>query len=143
MAKSHVLVSAHVALYINGQLFGRVSSFSYTSTTPKKSIYGIDAVDPFELAVTTTKISGSMSVYRMSGDGGAEGAGITAPYTHLPNEKYFSITLIEHHRDLVIFEASQCSLISQSWEHPARGHVKGAFAFEAISFSNEVRPAAI
>jgi hypothetical protein len=141
MAKSHIVTSAKVALYINGERFGRVTSFTWHSSTPIKAIYGVDSSDAFELGVTTTKCTGSIGVLRMSGDGGAEGAGVTVPYEVLPSQKYFSITLIEHHRDLILFEARRCMLADQSWSLPAQGIMSGSFQFEGIEWSNEVRPA--
>lgn len=141
MAKSHVLTGAKVALYVNGKAYAKVTGFRWTSTTPKRAIYGVDSVDPFELAPTITKCVGTLSVVRLSGDGGAEGAGLTAPYDMLPNEKYCSIVLLEPHSDLILFEARQCSVIAQSWDAPSRGIMTGSIEFEALSWNNEVRPA--
>ncbi len=138
MSKSHIVTAAKVKLYLNGKPFGRVTQFRWASETPKRAIYGIDSSEPYELASTTTKCTGSMSVLKISADGGAEGAGIAAPYASLSREKYFSLTLVEHHTDLIIFRADRCSLTSQQWEVAAKGMVSGQFSFEAIEWDAEV-----
>ena len=78
-----------------------------------------------------------MSVLRVSGDVGAEGSGIVAPYPDLPREKYFSVTLVEIDTDTVIFNSSRCSLVSQRWEIGARGIVTGDFAFKAVNWNHQ------
>lgn len=140
MARSRVVVAAHIICYINGQRFGRLSHFSFRSVTQRRALYGLDSVDPNELAVTQTKISGNMKVFRTIGDGGAEGAGMASAYEDLPREKYFTIQLVERGSDQIIFQAEMCACISQSWDIPAKGVVSGTIDFEAISWSNEIRP---
>lgn len=140
MARARVVVSAHITCRINGQPFGRVTHFSFRSQTPSKPLYGIDCIDPYELAVTTTKIVGTMRVYRTVGDGGAEGAGITANFEDLPRGKYFTVQLLERGSDKVFFQAELCTVISQSWDLPAKGAVTGTIEFEAISWQNEIKP---
>jgi hypothetical protein len=82
-----------------------------------------------------------MSIYRTVGDGGAEGGGMTAPAEELPREKYFSVLLVDRGAsDAVIFQADDCSLTSQAWSVPSRGIVTGSLEFEALTWSNEVKP---
>lgn len=138
MAQSHLVTAAKVKLYINGKPFGRVNGFSWASETPRRPIYGVDSTQPYELAVTTTRCTGTISVMKITADGGAEGAGVTAPYPEISRERYFSLALIEIGSDLVIFQADRCSLVSQSWNAPARGLITGSFSFEAIDWTNEV-----
>ncbi len=136
--RSFLLGGAKVRLYINGLAFGRVTNFSWQSETPKKAIYGIDSTEPYELAVTTSRITGSISVLRSSGDGGAEGAGIAAPLHDLSKELYFSIALVEILTDTTIFEATRCSMTGQQWGAPAKGLMSGSISFEAIEWNNEI-----
>jgi len=140
MARSPILTSAQVVLYINGVMYGRVSSFRFNSDTPRKDIRGVDSVIPFELGLTTNKISCTMSVYRMSQDGGAEGAGLVAPVDELTREKYFTAVLIDISSGSVIFQAEFCSVDSQNWQFDARQVVQGQISFSALNWSNEVRP---
>lgn len=138
MARSRLIAGPKVKLLINGKLFGRVVSFRWNSDTPKSAKYGIDSMQPYELASTITRGSGTMNVLRISGDGGAEGAGITAAYPDLSREKYFSVTLIELNTDLTLFQARKCSLVSQNWDISAKSLVSGSLSFEFIDFSNEI-----
>ncbi len=139
--KSNNLTAARVVLYVNGKLYGRVTDFRWNSSTSGREIYGIDSPEPFELANTTTRCSGSMSVLRLGQDGGAEGAGMTVSYADISREKYFSLALVDRVTDTIIFQARRCKLTSQSWDVPARGRVTGNLDFVACDWSNEATPA--
>lgn len=140
MARTRVLQSAAIIVNVNGKPFGVCTNFQWQSATPKKALYGLDQIDPFELGVTTTKITGTVGVYRTDGDGGAEGWGLGATYEDLSREKYFSLLLVDRASDRVIFQADYCSLVVQSWNIPAKGVVTGQFQFEALKWNNEIRP---
>lgn len=139
MGKSLIITGARVVAYINGQRFGRVTDFKFESATPRKPIYGLDSGEPYELAPQTTRITGSLGLYRTVGDGGIEGPGIVARFEDLPREKYFSLTLIERSSDKVIFRADNCAVMSQSWSVSIKGVMMGNFSFEALTWSNEQR----
>ena len=139
MSRTKTIVTAGVLLYVNNKPYGQVKSFRFNSDTPRNAIYGIDSLDPFELAPTVTKVSGSIGLIRTLFDGGVEGAGLTANYEQLPREKYFSITLVEKASDTVLFRADFCSVTRQSWDFEAKEMVKGQVEFEALTWSNEVR----
>jgi hypothetical protein len=138
--RSLLLTGAQVVLYVNGVRFGRCTGFSWQSDTPRKKIYGVDSVIPFELGTTVSSISGSISVLRMSQDGAAEGAGMVAPIADLTREKYFRILLIDITSGFVIFQADQCSVETQSWNARTRSLLEGPIGFSALSYNNEVRP---
>lgn len=141
MARSQIVSSAKVKLYCNGRILGRVLEFRWESSTPKKAIRGIDQSEPFELAPTTTQCTGSLTLLRLSGDAGAEGAGLTVPFPELSREAYVSLTLVEHATDRVLFTADRCSITGQSWGAAVRGIMTGQVTFEAISWSNEIASA--
>jgi hypothetical protein len=132
------MVGAGVVLYVNNRPFGKVTGFRFQSATPRDATYGIDALDPIELAPTRTKINGTLSLLRTLGDGGAEGAGFTAPYEYLSRERYFSLALIDRQSDSVIFRADYCSVTNQSWDVQPKEQIKGVLEFEALDWSNEV-----
>ncbi|NDD85746.1 hypothetical protein EBZ38_15905 [bacterium] len=138
MARSRLITGAKVVVYVNGSVFGYAINFRWTSSTPRRAIYGIDSGEPYELAPTTTRIVGSMSLYRTIDGGGLEGPGVVANLDNIPREKYFSIALMERSSGQVIFRAEQCSVVSQSWDIPSRGIVTGSFEFEALAWNNEV-----
>ncbi len=140
MARSVLLSAAQVALYINGQQFGRVNAFSYSVDSPRKKLATVDSLIPFELATGQTHVSGTMAVYRTVLDGAAEGVGMVAPIEELPREKYFSIVLVDLTTQVVIFQADFCSVEQQSWNVTSKGLIVGNIAWSALSYQNEVRP---
>lgn len=143
MARSTLIHGASVVLYVNKVKYAKVIDFHFTVSTPRNKLYGIDAVQPFELALAATDISGSVTIYRQSQDGGAEGAGMATPMPELSREKYFSLMLIEEHSNTILFQASRCSLESQAWGVAAKQYVFGNLNFSAIDWSNEIRPGAV
>src|SRR5271155_2988535 len=126
MSPPQILVGSRVSLFINGQQFGRVSGFQFSSSTGWKPIYALDLSSPYELIPTQTKTIGSINVYRTAGDGGAEGAGMSTNYPSLNRLKYFTISLVVRDTSAVIFEANHCVLQNQSWNAPTKGFVTGA-----------------
>lgn len=139
MTRAKTIVSGGVVLYLNGKPFGRVTSFSYSSTSPRKEIYGLDSTEPFELMPTTTQCSGRIGLIRTVGDGGAEGAGMTVQYGDLPREKYFKLQLVERVSDTILFEANYCSVQSQSWAVGSKSAISGEVDFKALDWSNELK----
>jgi hypothetical protein len=107
------------------------------SDSPRKQIRGIDSNIAYELAPTTSTLTGSLELYRLNNDGGIEGYQITVPFEDLPSEKYFSIQLINRKTDTTIFQADHCSVESQNWQTSAKGIVTGSVSFTAISWQNE------
>lgn len=140
MARSRIVHGASVSLYVNGVRFAQVTDFTFTISTPREEKRGIDSLEAFELALTEASVSGSLTVIRQSQDGGAEGAGMVAPFPELSREKYASFMLIEAHTNTVIFEARRCSVSSQTWSAATRSILTGRINFSAIEWANEVRP---
>lgn len=144
MARSTRLIqSAAVIAMVNGRPFGVVTAFQWNSATPKKEFYGIDSPDPYEIGATQTKITGTISVYRTNGDGGAEGWGLATTFDDISREKYFSLMLIDRATNRVLFQADFCSVTSQSWNVPPKGVVTGQIQFAALTWNNEVRPVSV
>ncbi len=132
-----VLSGARVLCYINGKLFGRVTSFSWSSSTPRKKIRCVDIATPVELAATTTEITWQMGVVRTMGDGGMQGAGIVANLTNVIKEKYFTILLIERLSQLPVFQADLCQTDSEQWSITPKGLMAGTVAGSSITWVNE------
>lgn len=137
MSRARTIVTAGVLLYVNNRPYGAVTGFSFSSLTPRTAIMGLDSVDPFELAPTLTKVTGSIAVVRTLYDGGAQGAGMTGSFERLPREKYFSLVLVEKKSDTVIFRADYCSVVQEKWDFPSREKAHGSIEFEALSWVNE------
>lgn len=124
-------------MYFNGRKVGQCTAFSYRSMTPRKAIYGLDSSEPYELAPTTTKVQGSVSLLRSAGDGGVEGLGVAAQYEDLTREKYATIALLERVTQLLLFRADGCMIGEQSWQVNARGRLEGTMTFEGLTWNNE------
>ena len=87
--------AARVVCYLNGRRAGTVTRFGHTSETPTHELGGLDSFDPFELAPTSTKVSGTVGLYRIAGLGGVEGMGLTAQYEALSRQKYATVQLLD------------------------------------------------
>lgn len=138
--RARTVVSAGVVLYINGRPFGRVSAFNWNSNTPKTPKYGVDTLLPTDFVPGPTSITCNVGVYKVSGDGGAQGAGIAGHLEDVPREKYFRAQLIERATGTIVFQADTCTTISQTWNAPSKGLVTGQIVFTALSWSNEIKP---
>jgi hypothetical protein len=132
-----LVVAAKVLVYINGKLFGRCSSFQWTSLTPRKKIRTIDIQWPVELAATTTDVTWSMAVLRTIGDGGMQGAGVVAPQNVLSKEKYFTLLLVERTSNLTLFKADMCAVDSEGWSVNAKSLMAGQVSGSGIIWVNE------
>jgi hypothetical protein len=136
-----VVVGAQVVLYVNGALFGRVVGFNWNSITANKAIFALDSTTAYELTSTQARVTGNISVVKVHGDGGAEGASMTTRFEDIVREKYFTLQLIDRLTNSQIFSANRCKLTSQSWSVPTRGFVSGSLSFEALEWNGEAPPA--
>jgi hypothetical protein len=133
-----VIVTSDVQLLINGNLYAQVASFSFASNTNYKETFALDSPTPYELAPTTTSITGNVQCYRMSGDGGLEGIGATTFFNDFPKQQYITIALRQISTDQIIFRASYCVVTAQSWSMPTKSIITGNFTFRGIIWDNEV-----
>lgn len=134
---SRLVVGSRVFLYINGQKWAKCTGFEFESITPYKAAMGLDIPDPFELMSTTNQIRGQFTCLRAVGDGGLEAIGLTAPFTFSPLQKYFSVTVVDRQYDMILFQAKECSVLSQKWQIAAKGMMGGQVLFEGLNWVNE------
>lgn len=137
MSNGFSVPTAACCCYINGKLVGRVTSFRWSSDTPRKDIYGLDSVVPYEIAPTTVSCSGSVGLIRTHADGSIEALGMTAHSSQMERERYFTLTLVDRATDTLLFRADYCAVIGQQWEVPERGLVRGTVNFRALQWNNE------
>lgn len=137
MSISSILVGARIVVYINGEEYALVSQASWDVAAPRKAIFAVDSAIAYELAPTTVQVMGNLSVYRLIQDGGLEGYGITQFPSDILSEKYVTITMVDSKSDSVLFAANQCAIVSQRWDIPSKGIVKGTLVFQAIDWYNE------
>lgn len=132
-----IAVAAAVLVYLNGKLFGRCTSFSWTSATPHREVRVIDTQHPIELASTTVSLKWNMGVLRTVGDGGLQGAGVVAQQTDLSREKYFTIQLVERRSGLTLFRSDLCNTDTEAWSVTAKGSLAGNASGSGILWVNE------
>ena len=141
MSRSKTVSGAKVVCYINNRAVGVVTSFSWTSSTPRRKIHCIDIPYPVELAATTSDISWQMQLVRTIGDGGAQGIGIATESGLISREKYFTIQLIERTSNLTIFRADYCQTDSENWSVAPKGLMMGNISGSGIAWANETATA--
>lgn len=137
MARSTLVVGAHLRVYVNGQPYGRTIEGEFSILTPQKELHVLDTFVPAELVQQAASVQGSIRVYKQHGDGGAQAAGIGPSLADLSLAKYFSILVLDRVTDTVVFRADRCSLEQERWGLPTRGYVTGQFSFKALNYSNE------
>jgi len=133
-----VIQSARVICYVNGKVVGFCTAFKFQSRNNHKSIQGVDAPEPFELAPTTTQATGSLGLLRMTASGGLEAPGIMPTFADLPRERYVSITLVDRLTDSIVFHTPNGKFTSQEWDFSAKSIGTGSASFECIDWYNEL-----
>jgi hypothetical protein len=133
----NILTGAHVVCYVNGEAFGIVVGASWQVQYNRKTIFAVDSPTAYEIAPATVQINGSLRIVRMILDGGTEGYGITAFPQDIAKEQYVTIALVDAKSDSVIFNADQCSIVSQAWEIMPKNVVQGTLTFTATNWSSE------
>lgn len=138
MSQSRGVVSAHIVVFINGLVYGQVVDLRWETSTPQISRSGVDSLTAFELSPGPVMVRGNMSILKLHSDGGLEGRGIVAPFSHISREKYFSILVVNRVTGQKLHQADKCKVTSQSWSYGARGKPQGTFTFEGIDCLAEV-----
>jgi hypothetical protein len=118
-------------------MFAKVASINLRMTSTKRHLHTIDTPLTAELIPLTAEVSGTITVYKLRGDGGVEGAGLAAAFSNLVMGKYFSLALVDRSNDQIIFSLPQCSVESQNWDINSKRYVMGQIVFSALSWSNE------
>lgn len=137
MPRPKLITAPRILVYINSKLYGVVTSFTWTSSTPRKKIRSIDIMHPVELAATITEVTWNMGILRVMGDGGLQGAGVVAKSEYLSREKYFTILLVDRLSDLPLFNSEMNQVDSENWSVTAKGLLSGQVSGAGISWSNE------
>lgn len=135
--RQRIVGGGHSVVEINGRVEGRFSAFEWESDQGEDEIRGVDSNLPFELADGPVSLRGSLAMWRVMGDGGAEGAGLTQPTAELPRSRYFSMRLLDRLGGHVMFEADQCRVRRQRWRVAPKQLVSGTIEFSGIGWSNE------
>lgn len=139
MSRPRILNGSRILVYFNNRPYGRCASIAFSTITPHKPARGVDVPYICENMPTTYAVQGSMTVYRMIGDGGAEGSGIQAPQYLQSREKYGTLVLTERQTDTTVLKIDQVSIDSQAWTFASKTLVMGNITFTGIVFTNEVQ----
>lgn len=131
------IAGADAKLYVNNKLLGIVPSFSYEISSGVEAIRGIDDPMPQELAETVVTIRGSLTMYRLRNDGGAEGRGLMGLPSKVELEKYCTLYLVDRFTDKVLFASNKARFTSQSWNVQSKGLIQGNLSWQAIGYVNE------
>lgn len=137
MARHLSVKGSDLIVYINAKPFAVMTELQYSVDYGRRAHYGIDSIFPFELASGAMSVSGSMSLYKNQYDGGIEGAGMIPRDYLVPEESYFTLTVINRVSGVVMFRGDKCSVQSQSWSMPAQGLVTGSVSFQCIGYTND------
>lgn len=135
---ARTVVGASVNCYVNGALYGQVKSFRWSPTTPHREAHGIDSVEPYDLIPMACSVQGSLALWRTRLDGGAQGIGAGFIWADLPRGKFFTIHLKETLTQTLLFEASYCSVIGESWGADAQRPMEGSLTFKGLGWGNEI-----
>lgn len=137
MSRSGVVHAAELKIYVNGELFGVATGMNWEINDSVAAIHGIDRREAFELAEGAEDVTGSLRVFRLRGDGGLEGRGITALPHEKPLEKYISLTVTHRRTDELIFQSPRVRISTQKWDVTPKGLLQGSVTFRGIGYINE------
>ena len=135
-----VVCGAHAVVYVNARPYARVSLIDFQSAEPQREVRVVDSLDVAEEVPTGVSFRVGLSVYRLHGDGGAEGGGLAVPRRDMAVQKLFSLLVVDRVNDLVLFRADRCKLVAQRWTI-GKGMVTGSLQANLMDLGNEVAAA--
>jgi hypothetical protein len=136
MAISNLVVSAHAVCYINSVPLARCCGLSYDISSPRKEVRGIDVLEPVEFIITGLSFKGTLQIYKLKDDGGAEAAGLIPTWNKMTQGKYFSLQVLDRTTDGVLIQVDKCEVLNQSWSVVPKSFVLGTITFSGFSYSN-------
>jgi hypothetical protein len=137
MSRSRLIGAPQVVVFINGQPFGKCTSFQWTSLTPHVEEETVDVMFPVELKPVRTKVAFQMGVLRLIADGGMQAAGLVPQQQHLSRERYFTVQLIERKTGTTLFSSTMNVVDSESWSVRPKGLLEGTVVCKGVTWVNE------
>jgi len=131
MSQSTVLSGALVKLYISGTQYP-ADSIRYTIDYGEQEIYGIDSIFPQEIATTKISVQGSISGFRVQGDGGLQGRDIRSKITQVLYAPYLSLRIEDRKNKIDLLLINQIKVSNEQMTINAKGVVKINFSFKGI-----------
>ena len=136
MAISNLVASPHCVAYINSVALARCCGLSYDIASPRKPLHGIDVLQPVELVPTGLSFSGTLQIYKLKDDGGAEVIGLVPTWDKVTKGKYFSLMVLDRSTDGVIINIDKCEVLNQSWSIIPKSFVLGTITFSGFQYSS-------
>ena len=136
MAISNLITSPHCVAYLNSVPLARTCGLTCNMESPRKPIHGIDCLEPLELLPVSLSVNGTLQIYRLHSDWGAEAAGLLATWSKLTKEKYASLMVLDRATDSVIIQVDKFCVTSQNWVFQPKAYVMGTIAWTGFGYSN-------
>lgn len=140
MAFPSTIAGFHVKCFINGALLGYVTAVPrWSISTGQREAREIDSNIPAELMPGVYRVSGTFTVLRGVDTGGLEGAGMVASAKDMLLQEYLTIELQNRLTDQVIFRATGCAVLNQTWSISPKALIQGSFEWVGMTFHNEAQ----
>ncbi len=135
--RSKTLRGLDCILYINGRPWSVVDSVSWDVDYGVEETYGIDCIQPQEVATGRVRLNGDLHFFRQHNTAGVEGIGIIPVESDLTRERYFYLQIVDRQTDTTYFEVPRCKLRRQQGSARAKGIVEGSLSFTGLGWANE------
>lgn len=139
MAISNLVTSPHCVCYINSIPFARCCGLNLDVITPRRETRGIDYLQAVELVPIGASVKGTLQIYRLHRDGGAEAAGLIATFDALTREKYASLMVLDRSTDTILAQVDKFCVQNQNWSFVPKSFVVGSITFSGLDYNNDAQ----
>jgi len=131
MSQIQTLTGAQCKVYIGGTLYP-ADSIQYTLDYGEQEIYGIDSVYPQEIATSRVSVQGSISGFKLHGDGGLQGGNIRPLIKDILKAPYLSLRIQNRKTKVDILFVPNIKVTREQVTINAKNTVKVNFNFKGI-----------
>ncbi len=135
--RSKTLRGLDLIVYINGRPWAVCDSVDYDVDYGTEDVYGIDNMQPQEIASHRVRLDGSLHFFRQHNSAGVEGIGIAPVESELTRERYFYLQIVDRQTDTTYFEVPKAKIRRQRGGAKARGIAEGTLTFGGCGWANE------
>ncbi len=132
MSKSVVLRGADCKLYLAGNLYSEVQNITYIIDYGEIEIFGVDSVNPQEIATTRITIQGTINGVRVRNSGGLQGSAARPYILESLYGPYISLRIKDRNSGEEIIYMPQIKVTREQMTIQAKGVVKLNFSFKAM-----------
>ena len=137
MPQPTLIAGMHIKCFINGVLLGLITTAQWSIGTEFREAREIDSNVVKEQVPGAFSVRGAFGILRGRSSGGLEGAGLVASGQDMLLQKLMTIELHDRITEEVIFRATGCQVLNQTWGISPKQLVTGQFTWSGITFSNE------